>query len=119
MFYEYKQNNSGGSFDVDDKLCNRLFIEADSAKIANRIAEGLGCYWNGVDAGLDCECCGDRWTPRSEGDWRCVNLDKVNEWYGVNTIEEYAQYLADKYGMTIPDARIYYANGTVKEIFKN
>ena len=34
-----------------------------------------------------------------------------------NNIEEYAQYMAEEYGWTIPDARIYYYNGNVKEIF--
>jgi hypothetical protein len=35
------------------------------------------------------------------------------------SIEEYAQYLADEYGWTTPDIRIYYKNGDVKEIFSN
>lgn len=35
------------------------------------------------------------------------------------TIESYAQYLADHYGWTKPDCRIYYANGKVVEIFSN
>ena len=59
-FYEYSQNNTGGSFTTDDKLCHRLFIEANSSTEADEIAEGLGCYWNGVDEGSDCPCCGDR-----------------------------------------------------------
>jgi hypothetical protein len=33
-------------------------------------------------------------------------------------IEEYAQFLADEHGWTKPDARIFYKNGNVKEIFK-
>ena len=34
MFYEISQNNSGGHFDVNDKLYHRLIIEADSAEKA-------------------------------------------------------------------------------------
>lgn len=34
-------------------------------------------------------------------------------------IEEYAHYLSDEYGWTSPDARIYYKNGVVKEIFSS
>lgn len=34
-------------------------------------------------------------------------------------IEEYAQYLADEYGWTSPDARIFYKDGLVKEIYKS
>ena len=60
-FYEYCQNNSGGSFVTDDKLCHRLFIEADNLDEADNIAESLGCYFNGVEEDLDCPCCGDRW----------------------------------------------------------
>ena len=60
-FYEFSQNNSGGSFVTDSKLCHRLFIEAKNEEEAIEIAESLGCYWNGVNEGLDCPCCGDRW----------------------------------------------------------
>ena len=34
------------------------------------------------------------------------------------SIEEYAQYLANAYGWTVPDARIFYKDGNIKEIFK-
>ena len=40
-FYEVCQNNSGGSFDVDDKVCRNLYIEAKSEEDATSIAEGL------------------------------------------------------------------------------
>ena len=66
MFYEFSQNNSGGSFVVDKNVCHRLFIEADSASEAIRKAEDLGCYWNGVSEGQDCSCCGDRWDRTTE-----------------------------------------------------
>ena len=62
MFYEFSQNNSGGWFEENDKLCARLFIEADSKREAISKAEDLGCYWNGVSQGIDCSCCGDRWS---------------------------------------------------------
>lgn len=28
---------------------------------ANARAKGIGLYFDGVDDGRDCECCGDRW----------------------------------------------------------
>lgn len=62
MFYELTQNNSGGYFIVDEKVCHRLFIEATSEEEAIRKAESLGCYWDGVENGNDCSCCGDRWS---------------------------------------------------------
>lgn len=158
-FYEFSQNNSGGSFVVDDKVCHRLFVEAESEDEANSIAENLGCYWNGVDEGSDCPCCGDRWysgypidlesrssrnwpfemfvdKKKSEGALESVierykgfewnTPPKMGEKYGAPTIsgslkirniEQYAQLMADLYGWTYPDARIFYKNGEVKEIF--
>ena len=158
-WYLFDQNNSGGSFVVDDKLCHRVFIEAKSFDDAVEKAEELGCYWNGVEDGRDCPCCGDRWNKWDDDP---VDLEKYKiegytvslydniyrdvreEWekkyrkynvieepkfetvysmrrysgnIGFNNIEQYAQYLADEYGWTVPDARVYYNDGSVKEIF--
>ena len=63
MFYRFRQNNTGGSWDINDDLTVRVIIEADSADEANRKAKKLGMYWYGSDHdGPDCPCCGDRWT---------------------------------------------------------
>ncbi len=156
MFYEFKQNNSGGHFVVNDKLCHRVVIEADSTHEAIDKAERLGCYWYGVQEGRDCSCCGDRW---NKDYLDAINLEKINErgflvseysnnlskWqkaYGsyevvepptimdglfgktcegrikFRNLEEYMQFLANEYGWTTPDVRIYYKDGNVKEIFK-
>lgn len=61
MFYHYSQNNSGGSFDNDDRVCHHVIVEADSADEADVRAESIGLYFDGVERGLDCSCCGDRW----------------------------------------------------------
>jgi hypothetical protein len=160
-FYEIDQNNSGGSFVTDDKLCHRLFIEADSYKEALRKAEDMGCYWDGVEEGMDCSCCGDRWHRPSE-----VNFDSIIKRYGgypvdkfidnmddaasvfrgmyegmewheepkeskkygspyvegvvkLRSVEDYAQVMANRYGWTSPDVRIFYKDGSVKEIFSH
>ena len=123
MFYEFNQNNSYGYFDTDDKLCHVLIIEADTFQEAISKAEELGCYWDGVSKGIDCPCCGDRWSKyrdepidieryRVEGykTWR-------NQTFYFNNIEEYAQYMANDFGWTTPAIRIFYKNGTVKEFF--
>lgn len=107
-FYEYNQNNSGGHFDVDKKLCSLVIIEAHSAKEANSIAEDLGCYWNGVDAGRDCDCCGDRWYKQT---------DYIKPKSKTFDIVEYVQELANTWsGWTKPVARIFFLNGKVKQI---
>jgi hypothetical protein len=65
-FYEITQNNSGGSWDIDENLCHRLFIEADSEDEALGKAEGLGVYFDGCSDGTDCSCCGDRWSRHAD-----------------------------------------------------
>lgn len=78
MFYEFSQNNSGGSFVVNESLTHRLFIEADNVIEAQYKAEQLGCYWNGVEDGMDCECCGDRWYLQDDS----VNIENINTQWG-------------------------------------
>ena len=65
-FYEFLQNNSGGSFDHDRDagIGYRVWIEANNADQANDLAEGIGLYFDGCDTGMDCDCCGDRWYPQ-------------------------------------------------------
>jgi len=155
-FYEFNQNNSGGDFHCDDKVCHRLVIQAHSYQEARRKALELGVYFDGCSLGLDCGCCGDRWS-----DWEKDPIDDKDDWnensvgvyshyddaegrwhkkYGIyeivekpewneeysrefrgkikfKGIEEYCQYLANEYGWTKPDVRIFYHNGNVKEIF--
>lgn len=62
-FYEFDQNNSGGSFDIDPAkgIGPSVYIEATDTAHANARAEELGIYFNGVADGRDCACCGDRW----------------------------------------------------------
>lgn len=117
-FYEFSQNNSGGSFDVDNDVCHRLFIEATNVEQANSIAQDLGVYFDGCDSGMDCHCCGDRW--HEADDYNVIDLKKISESYKteLTTIEDYAQLLADKYGWTTPDARVFYLSGKRTEINK-
>lgn len=61
MFYEYSQNNSGGSFILNDNVGVYVWIEAPSREVAHAIATTKGIYFDGVEKGYDCECCGDRW----------------------------------------------------------
>lgn len=68
MFYTFYQNNSGGSFAANRDLAEYVIIEADTASEANDKAESIGIYFCGVDTGVDCGCCGDRWHPVSGSD---------------------------------------------------
>jgi hypothetical protein len=60
-WYEYSQNNTGGTFILDDGVAKYVFIQATSPEEANTKAEEIGIYFYGVLDGRDCECCGDRW----------------------------------------------------------
>jgi hypothetical protein len=70
MFYTFTQNNSGGSFDRDEMrgIAPYVIVEADSCDQANDRAEAIGLYFDGVDGGGDCSCCGDRWYRAHDGD---------------------------------------------------
>jgi hypothetical protein len=111
MFYQFNQNNTGGSFDVNDKVCHRLLIEAKSEKQSIKIAKKLGVYFNGCDKGIDCECCGDRWYYPDE-----IRFPKIYGELTFNNPEEYMQYLADNFAWTSPDSRIYYLDKNIVEI---
>ena len=106
-FFQFKQNNSYGVFIVNENVCHRIFIEADTYAEAIEKAEELGCYWEGVAAGIDCPCCGDRWDK-----WDDRPIENCY-------IEAYVRNLADSYGWTSPDARIFYKNGRVSEIYSS
>lgn len=109
-FYQWNQNNSGGIFVVNDQLCHRIIVEADTMKEAEHKAFDMGVYYNGCYDGIDCDCCGDR--------WYCADtVDIPNESYSYDSVEDYAQHLADEYGWTTPDIRIFYKNGEVEDIF--
>jgi hypothetical protein len=60
-FFEFRQNNSGGSFHRNENVDTRVFIEAVDADHANARALKVGIYFDGCSTGSDCDCCGDRW----------------------------------------------------------
>ena len=113
-WFEFTQNNSGGSFDVDDKVCHRMFIEAPTVRVACAMAEDLGVYFDGVDSGRDCPCCGDRWSSPWTDDGLTFPMEYSRDRTFAN-VEEYAQHLADNYGWTTPDYRLFYTDGRVIE----
>lgn len=80
-FYLFLQNNSGGGYDRTDKLDVGTVIEARTADEANERAESLGIYFDGVRDEIDCDCCGDRWSPVGEADALPLNvLDSEYDW---------------------------------------
>lgn len=95
MFYCYYQNNSGGSFVVNDRLAPYVIIEANSYDESTSIAERIGIYFDGVSKGIDCDCCGDRWYRTPEiSDQPEISSAGVGEFRGSG-----------------PYAHVYYLNG--------
>lgn len=59
--YSFWQNNSGGTFDGPAHI---VLVQAKTAEKANeRLLKFTDAYFDGCSAGIDCPCCGDRWTP--------------------------------------------------------
>lgn len=114
-FFEFSQNNSFGRWDINENLCQEVYIEAKDFREANDIAESKGIYFNGVDDGIDCPCFGNRWSTVDESD----SIEFPNTDWGIVTasIEEYVRESL-KYGFvfTTPYARIFYKSGEVVEI---
>lgn len=79
-WYEFHQNNSGGRLQVDEAvgIGTLVCIEATSAAHANARAEEIGIYFNGCKEGIDCECCGDRWSAA----WGEDDADEFPSEYG-------------------------------------
>ncbi len=79
-FYTFDQNNSGGGFDYQPEkgIGHYVIVEAYSVADANRRAEAIGLYFDGLP---DCSCCGNRWSEQ----WSCRGEDPgtdVPELYG-------------------------------------
>ena len=68
-FYHFSQNNSFGEFKFDEAtgLTHHVVIEAETANAANEKLQAIGGYFDGVNDGIDCLCCGDRWYKTLEG----------------------------------------------------
>lgn len=99
-FFEYHQNNSGGSFDHSPRagIGYLVVIEAASADEANTRAESIGLYFDGCAEGMDCDCCGDRWSRA----WRDEGTERP---------ESYGRPVEGGWGLP---AYVHYADGRVE-----
>lgn len=116
-FYEYRQNNSGGVFEIEEgKFSVYNWIEANSGSQADDKAVGLGIYFDD-DYEIDCDCCGTRWNS-NEGSAGYTkeefekDLKSQIEWNKKNNGVSF--YDIRLKGM--PYGYIHYADGTVEAI---
>lgn len=109
-WYLFSQNNSGGSFIVDDDVSEYVFIQANTGKEAEIKALEIGIYFNGVEDGSDCECCGDRWYGGSECNfpmsWGTEKLRTINDY--IKTLS------SSRYNSSSKSFRVYYADGKIE-----
>lgn len=100
-FYIFRQNNSRGVFTKEGVV---ILIEAPNADAANERAEDIGVYFDGVNRGIDCPCCGSRW-------------QRADEYESVSDLAEYtnAEYLRKYVHCWMnPGVAIHYADGRVE-----
>ena len=109
-FFHFSQNNSGGSFVIDETLAHHVIIEAVSAKDANARAMEIGIYFNGCDSGMDCECCGDRWHEQ----WSDDSGDDTPMIYG-DKPETYEDYFTKEGQPVCHVYRIYGGKATYRK----
>lgn len=111
-FFHFGQNNSGGSFVIDHKkgISHHVIIEARDAQDANHLAEDKHeIYFNGMDDGRDCDCCGSRWSEVSG------KGNKVPSIYG-RTLNEYdSSFGFIKDG---PEIYVHYLDGRMEGVGK-
>lgn len=62
LWWDYYQNNSKGQY----RGPVRVFVQATSAKEADRLAEESGLVYFDEYRSGDCACCGMRWSAASE-----------------------------------------------------
>lgn len=109
-FFEYRQNNSGGGFDIDEAagISVVVIVEADSAYEANDKAKEIGLYFDGYG---DCSCCGNRWYSQWDGD----KGDEVPSHYGEPIQDvDFEGGLNHKWNTTGPEAYVHFKDGTIQ-----
>ena len=121
-WYEFRQNNSGGSFHINDAVSVLVLIQAASAREANTKAQDIGIYFNGCRDGRDCDCCGDRWYEADDAMSSFTTYNWRNRFDPTEhaNVREFAQAHADadmwaKDGK--PSVILYYADGTVERFY--
>ena len=112
MFFHFHQNNSGGVFDLDKEngIAVNVIIEAENSKEANRKASDIGLYFDGCQIGIDCPCCGDRWSEVWEDEGEEVPLV-----YGTPP-QEYVDEGRSLWGKKGENVAVHYADGRL-EVF--
>lgn len=110
MFYQFRQNNSGGDFvlDADQGISVNVVIEADSTADANMRAQRIGIYFD-EDYSTDCECCGTRWSELCDDETGDEEPSVYGEVIGGGWKPSFIKWMGDK-----PEGYIHFKNGLIK-----
>lgn len=110
-FFQYTQNNSGGSFEIDTDagISTYVIVEAGSPEEADERAERIGIYFDPYYE-RDCDCCGTRWDEA----WGYGS--EVASLYGT-PVKEYVPLFNWTGGA--PHAFVHYADGRVESFGGN
>jgi hypothetical protein len=113
VFFDFRQNNSGGWFriDPDDGISVHVIIEADNAEQANDKAERLGIYFDGCATGNDCPCCGSRWYSVDDSDGNEVPCVYDTPVHGGELI------MSSGWAGASPEGFVHYMDGTMEAIW--
>jgi hypothetical protein len=111
-FFEYVQNNSGGSFvfDPDAGISVHVIVEAVNAEAADWKASTIGLYFDGYG---DCPCCGDRWYSQADS-WGSNNGDPEPRVDDKPISEAYTLGWSWTPDDTFPDVYVHYADGRIE-----
>lgn len=101
--YVFNQNNSGGGYLVNTKtgVAHYVVLQSENFESALRCAEDIGLYFNGVEDGVDCECCGDRWTYPDE-------YNSLQE--AISSLKSFANLFREQVAVHSPDGNFVVRN---------
>jgi len=112
MWYEYRQTNSGGSFDFTTDLGQYVWVEARNASEADGYAQYIGIYFD-KDYNIDCDCCGTRWSP-ADSHWTHSGKETLAE--SLAWLDDYKPYWP-KWDENNRAGVAHHKNGTVEQIY--
>lgn len=63
LYYLFRQGRNRGHYDITENVAPMVVVQEHDPIKANFTALTKGIYFDGIDKGIDCSCCEDRWVP--------------------------------------------------------
>jgi len=102
-YYVFNQSPQGDWQPVlqHDAITFAVNVQADNAEQANRIAEKIGVYFDGVKNEIDCPCCGDRWSRVKDSSYYYTHSLYPLFWSTVARLDNPQWYVSNR---VLPDS---------------